>query len=190
MKKKSILYVIVRPIVIFFTKCFLTPKFKGLENIPKTGRIVLAGTHTNELDCLLLICSTKREVHFLAKKELFKGPFGFIFRNLGLIAVDRQTHLLDAFGKAKEYLEMNEVIGIFPEGTTEKTGEILPFKKGACRMAYDTNSKIVPFVVKGKYTLWSRNLEIEFFKPRKIESKFIVEETKKLRDFIVSKKEG
>ena len=190
MKRKSILYIIVRPIVIFFTKCFLTPKFKGLNNIPKDGRIVLAGTHTNELDCLLLICATKREVHFLAKKELFNGPFGFIFKNLGLIAVDRQTHMLDAFGQAKEYLEMDEVIGIFPEGTCSKTGEVLPFKKGACRMAYDTNSKIVPFVIKGKYRLWSRNLEIEFFKPRKVESKFIVEETRKFREFIVSKKEG
>ena len=190
MKKKSILYVIVRPLIVFFTKCFLTPKFKGLENIPKNGRIVLAGIHTNNLDCLLLICATKREVHFLAKQELFKGPFGFIFNNLGLIAVDRQTHTLDAFGTAKKYLEMDEVIGIFPEGTTEKTGVILPFKKGACRMAYDTNSKIVPFVIKGKYRLWSRNLEIEFYKPRKVESKFIVEETRKLRDFIVSKKEG
>ena len=190
MKRKSKLYIIVRPIVIFFTKCFLTPKFKGLNNIPKDGRIVLAGTHTNELDCLLLICATKREVHFLAKKELFKGPFGFIFKNLGLIAVDRQTHMLDAFGQAKEYLEMDEVIGIFPEGTCSKTGEVLPFKKGACRMAYDTNSKIVPFVIKGKYRLWSRNLEIEFFKPRKVESKFIVEETRKFREFIVSKKEG
>ena len=190
MKRKSILYIIVKPIVVFFTKCFLTPKFKGLNNIPKDGRIVLAGTHTNDLDCLLLICATKREVHFLAKKELFVGPFGFIFKNLGLIAVDRQTHMLDAFGQAKEYLEMDEVIGIFPEGTCSKTGEVLPFKKGACRMAYDTNSKIVPFVIKGKYRLWSRNLEIEFFKPRKVESKFIVEETRKFREFIVSKKEG
>jgi len=190
MKKKSILYIIVKPIVIAFTKCFLTPKFKGLENIPKEGKIILAGNHTNDLDCLLLICSTKREVHFLAKNELFVGPFGFIFKNLGLIAVDRQNHTLDAFGKAIEYLNMDEVIGIFPEGTCSKTGEILPFKKGACRMAYDTNCKIVPFVIKGKYRLWSRSLEIEFFKPRTVKSKFIVEETRKFRDFIVSKKES
>ena len=190
MKKKSILYFIVRPIVVFFTKCFLTPKFKGLENIPKDGRIVLAGTHTNDLDCLLLITATKREVHFLAKQELFRFPLGILFGNLGLIAVDRKEHKLDAYGKAIDYLNMDEVIGIFPEGTVSKTGELLPFKKGAVRMAYDTKSKIVPFVIKGKYRLWSRNLEIEFFKPRKVQTKFIVDETEKFRDFILSKKEG
>lgn len=190
MKKKSILYIIAKPIIVIFVKCFLTPKFKGLENIPKDGKFILAGTHTKELDCLLLICSTKREVHFLAKQELFKGKFGFIFRNMGLIEVDRQNHTTDAFGKAIEYLNMGEVIGIFPEGTCSKNGEVLPFKKGACRMAYDTDTKIVPFVIKGKYKLWSRDLQIEFFKPFKVKSKFIVEETKKFREFIVEKKEG
>ncbi len=190
MKKTTLLYRIVRPLLVFFTRCFLTPKFKGLENIPKDGRVVLAGNHTNNLDCLLLISATKRSVHFLAKKELFEGPLSIIFNNLGLIAVDRKEHKLDAYGKSIDYLNMDELVCIFPEGTYSRTGEILPFKKGACRMAYDSKSKIVPFVIKGKYKLWSRNLEIEFFKPRKVQTKFIVDETEKLRDFIVSKKEG
>ena len=99
MKKKSILYIIAKPIIVFFVKCFLTPKFKGLENIPKDGRFILAGTHTNNLDCLLLICSTKREVHFLAKQELFKGKFGFIFRNNGPGGdyIERLINLIEIF---------------------------------------------------------------------------------------------
>lgn len=112
MKNKSILYIIIRPIVALFIKCFFTPKIKGVENIPKKGSVVLAGNHTSKRDCFMLISATNREVHFLVKRELFDGPFGWFFKSLGLVAVDRKAHALDAFGKAKEYLDAGEVIGI------------------------------------------------------------------------------
>ena len=70
----SRLYKVLRPIIKLLTNTFLRPTYVGLENIPKKGSIILAGTHTNNLDCFLLISSTKRSVHFLAKDELWKGP--------------------------------------------------------------------------------------------------------------------
>ena len=82
--KESGLYRFSRPIVKAFTNFFIRPKYEGLENIPEKGRIVLAGTHTHNLDCFLLMSSTKRSVHFLAKDELWKGPKK-IFSNMGLI---------------------------------------------------------------------------------------------------------
>ena len=57
----------------YFCKIFYRPAYIGLENIPKDGSIVLAGNHTNNLDCILLISSTNRTIHFLAKDELIKG---------------------------------------------------------------------------------------------------------------------
>ena len=53
------------------------------------GSVVLGGNHTSNLDCLLLISSTKRKIHFLAKDSLIKGKFGFIFKNMGIIPVNR-----------------------------------------------------------------------------------------------------
>ena len=52
--KESGLYRFSRPIVKAFTNFFIRPKYEGLENIPEKGRIVLAGTHTHNLDCFLL----------------------------------------------------------------------------------------------------------------------------------------
>ena len=83
--KESGLYRFSRPIVKAFTNFFIRPKYEGLENIPEKGWIVLAGTHTHNLDCFLLMSSTKRSVHFLAKDELWKGPKKIIFSNMGLI---------------------------------------------------------------------------------------------------------
>ena len=69
--KNSLLYNIVRPIVSALFKIFYRPKYIGLDNIPKSGRIILAGNHKNNLDCIYLMSSTRRPIHFLAKIELF-----------------------------------------------------------------------------------------------------------------------
>ena len=152
------LYRLLRPLIKLITNIFIRPKYIGLENIPKKGRIILAGTHTNNLDCFLLISSTKRSVHFLAKDELWRGPKKIIFSHMGLIPVNRRIKDSTPLRKACEYLNKEQLIGIFPEGTTEKGKGLLPFKIGAVKMAKDTNTKIVPFVISGDYKLFSKNL--------------------------------
>lgn len=179
---KSPLYIIVRPIINVLFKITFLPQIEGLENIPSSGKIVLAGNHTSNIDCLLLMSSTKREIHFLAKAELFKGLKGVIFKNMGLIPVDRTRHNENAIEDAKKYLENNEVIGIFPEGTTEKGAGLLPFKYGACRIASSSNSKIVPFVITGKYFPFKK-IKIKYLKPIKI-GKDIEGENKRLYEII------
>lgn len=165
---KSPLYIIVRPLIDFLFKVIFWPKIEGAENIPPSGKVILAGNHTSNLDCLLLMSSTKREIHFLAKIELFKGPLGIIFKNMGLIPVDRGKHNDHAIDEACKYLANNEVIGIFPEGTTEKGRGLMNFKYGACRIAQNSESPIVPFVILGKYIPFKR-VKIKFLSPMKIE---------------------
>lgn len=161
-------YKIIRPIITFLFKLFYRPTIIGSENIPSDKKIILAGNHTNNFDSLLLISSTKRNIHFLAKKELFKGIKKIIFNNLGLIPVDRSKKDSNVLINAKKYLDNNLVVGIFPEGTTEKgCGYILPFKIGAVKLSYDTNTEIIPFKITGEYKLFSRNLKIVFDKPYK-----------------------
>ena len=181
--RESKFYKIVRPILKFLFLNLYRPKIIGSENIPKEGRVILAGNHTNNFDCVLLMSSTKRCIHFLAKVELFKGFKKVIFSNLGLIPVDRSKKNPDALKTAKMYLENDMVIGIFPEGTFSKKGELLPFKIGAVKMAYDTDTKIVPFSITGKYKLFSKNLKITFGKPLSISSDLDLENNK-LRDLI------
>ena len=167
--KDVMLYKLVRPIITFFFKLLYRPKIVGVENIPKSGKVILAGNHTNNFDCVLLMSSTKRNIHFLAKIELSRGIKKIIFNNLGLIYVDRKKksngEVIDA---AKQYLGSNLVVGIFPEGTTEKgCGYLLPFKIGAVKLSYETNTEIIPFKISGEYKLFSRDLKIIFDKPYK-----------------------
>lgn len=164
--KEPILYIIVRPIITFLFIILFHPRIIGKKNIPKTGSIVLGGNHTNYLDCLLLISSTKRKIRFLAKDSLYKGPFGFIFKSMGIIPVNRKIHDSEALNQAREALYLGGTIGIFPEGTINRGGDlILPFKIGCVKMAYDTKAQIVPFIIKGKYNIIGKSVSIKFLEP-------------------------
>ena len=164
----AFLYRILRPLLKGFTNIVFHPKYIGLENIPIDRPVILAGNHLSNLDCLLLISSTKRSVHFLAKAELWKGLKKIIFANLGLIPVYRNGKDHQAIVEAENYLHNNCVIGIFPEGTTEKNRGLLPFKMGAVKMAFDTNCDIVAFAIVGNYR---QGIKIIFDKPYKIKNK-------------------
>lgn len=183
---ESLFYKIVRPIIKVLFLSY-TPKIIGKENIPKDGRIILAGNHTNNFDCLLLISSTKRCIHFLAKDELWKGWKKIIFSNLGLIPVNRREKSHDSLEMAENYLNNGKVIGIFPEGTFKKNSkELLPFKIGAVKMAKDTDTKIVPFAITGKYRLFSKDLTIVFGRPISVVSDDLEKENDKLRTIVNS----
>ena len=187
--KEAKLYKFLRPIITGFYKVIFRPNIIGTENIPASGRVILAGNHTSNFDPPLLVSSTKRNIHFLAKKELWDGPQKIIFANMGLIPVDRKNKDTNAVIMAEKYLKDEKLIGIFPEGTTEKTGELLKFKKGAVKMAIDTDSPIVPFVITGKYRLFSKNLTIKFLKPIKCSGN-ILEETERLMNIIKEEREN
>lgn len=189
--KDVLFYKILRPIIKCFTLIFFHPKIVGKENIKKNDRLVLAGNHTSIFDPLLLISCTKREIHFLAKSSLWKGFKKIIFSNLGLIPVKRDGKDSKALDSAIECLENNLVVGIFPEGTTEKgSNKLLPFKKGAVRMARSTNSLIVPFYISGKYSLFSNNLTIIFDKPYYIKTDDLDSENDILKNKIENLKRG
>ncbi len=184
--KEPILYRICRPIIKLFTILWFNPKIINKELIPSEGRIVLAGNHTSIFDCILLISCTKRTVHFLAKEELSHGLKKIIFKNMGIIFVNRKIHDKNALKNAIDVLNNDKVIGIFPEGTVSKK-EMLPFKIGAVKMASSTDSFIVPFSISGKYKFRSKDLRIKFVEPIKIFNvEDLSEQNEKLREIISS----
>ena len=69
------LYVFIWPLF----RLLFHPKVRGRENIPKSGAIIFAGNHKSNLDCVLLATCLWRQVHFMAKDELFRGAAGGFF---------------------------------------------------------------------------------------------------------------
>lgn len=167
--KEPKLYKVVRPILKVFMKIAYKPKMSGLENIPREGPVILAGNHTNNFDCLLLIASTKRCIHFLAKDSLYQGWKKVIFKHMGIIPVNRKIHDKSVIPAAEKVLKQNGIVGIFPEGTFNRTKDVvMPFKIGAVKIASDMSCPIVPFAIVGKYKPFKKGLRIFFGKPLQI----------------------
>ncbi len=170
--KDCLLYRLLRPIVVILFKFIYRPQIIGKENIPTDGRVVICGNHTNMMDIPLLFCSTKRTIHFLAKDELFKGLGKPFFNSMGCIPVNRRTKDKKSLESAIKVLNDDKVIGIFPEGTFNRSDDIiLPFKFGAVKMASETKSAIVPFSITGQYRMFSKGkITICFDNPYKIKT--------------------
>ena len=101
------------------------------------------------------------------------------------IAVLKNSWIKEEF--YNEYLENEKCIGIFPEGTINRTDDvIMPFKIGAVKACQKTNTKLVPFIITGEYKLFRKSIKIEFLKPLKIGEDLEKENTKLMK--LVSKK--
>ena len=134
--------------------------------------------------CAILI-STKRMVHYLAKKEYFDGKFAWFFKIAGCIPVNRSIKDINAKEHAITLLNQGYAVGLFPEGTRNKTNEfLLPFKYGAVSMAQKTNAQIIPVGITGEYKFRSKNLVTRIGKPFKITDLSLEEANIKLKDEI------
>lgn len=185
-KDKMYIYKIFKPILGPIFRFYYNPTIIGKENIPKEGRLLIVGNHKHLYDQCLAIISTKRPIHYMAKKEYFDGKIAWFFKSVGCIPVDRSKKDKNATNSALEVLNNDFVLGLFPEGTRNKTNKkLLPFKFGAVSMANKTDSYILPFGISGDYKFRSKNLTIKFGKPYKV-SDDLEKENKKL-ERIVSK---
>ena len=189
--KEPLIYKLLMPLNKLFIHLY-RPTYNGIENIPKEGGVILAGNHTSKLDPLLLMSSTNRCIHFLAKIELFQGPKKLFFKNLGIIPVDRKKKNPEVINLSNQYLNDYKVIGIFPESTINKTNDIImPFKYGAVKMAKDTGCYLVPFSITKKYKLFKKSVTISFGKPYKVTDTISLENKKlenKVKELIRSNK--
>ena len=180
---KYIVYKTVRTVLYPLFILLYRPRFIGVEHIPSTGPVILAGNHTHNLDAAIMLAGPKRVVHMMAKKELFHTKLSnAFFRSMACISVDRSIHDEKCKKEAIEVLKNNKVLGIFPEGTVNQTDDIiLPFKYGAVSFALKTNATIVPFAITGKYKLFRKSVKIEYGEPYKLD-KDIETEKKRLEN--------
>lgn len=165
-KDKMYFYRTLKPFLGFLFRLYYRPQIIGKENIPKDGAVLIVGNHKHLYDQCLAILATKRPIHYLAKKEYFDGKMAWFFKMAGCIPVDRSKKDSKATRLALDILKQGFVLGLFPEGTRNRTNEfLLPFKFGAVSMAKKTNAKIVPFGLTGDYRFRSKNLMIRFGEP-------------------------
>ena len=187
MKENKKLYTATKIIYSTLLKILYRPVAYGTENIPKEGPIIFVGNHTHAFDPVVVMTHTDRLVHYMAKESLFKGLHGKLFEGIGLIKVYRTKSNPTAVFEAEKILKQGGTVGIFPEGTRNKTNEeLLKFRYGAVNIAKRANSKIIPFAIKGGYKLFRKKLVIEFGEPVDVSEMEIDEANNVIRNEVLN----
>ncbi len=148
------LYKLCRRLVCIVTGLLFKVKVKGLDKIPSEGPIVMCSNHISWWDPLVLACAMPRPIHFIAKKELFENKIlALLFTKLHAFPVNRGRPDLGAIRKGLTLLKGGHVMGIFPEGTRQKTPDALGAGHGgAALFALRTGAYVVPVAIRGSYS--------------------------------------
>lgn len=180
-EERELGYKFLTPFMRPLFRFFYTPKIIGAENIPQDCALVIAGNHKHVYDQCLTIMATKRVIHYMAKKEYFEGKLAPFFRLVGCIPVDRSRKDFSSAMSAMKVLKNGGAIGIFPEGTRNKTDDfLLRFKTGAVTMAKKSDAYILPFGLTGDWKFRSKDLTVRFGKPFKVGDMTVEEANQKL----------
>jgi 1-acyl-sn-glycerol-3-phosphate acyltransferase len=130
----------------------------GAERIPAGGAI-LAGNHVSYMDPVLLWCASPRPVHFMAKRELWDAPvIGWALPRLWGFPVTRGAPDREAITTATQLLQGGELVGVFPEGTRQDTGDesLGQAQGGTAFIAMRAEVPVVPVAFVGTDRVWPR----------------------------------
>ena len=121
----------------------------GADRVPASGGAILVANHESIWDPFVLGVVTDREIHYLAKAELFRRqPLAGALRSLNAFPVERGAGDHGAMREAVRRLRRGELLGIFPQGTS-KLERQNGWHRGAARVALATGAPLVPVRLSG-----------------------------------------
>lgn len=149
----SVLHAVVPPVA----KLVWRPTVTGLDNVPRTGAVLLASNHLSFADSLVIPIVAPRKVHFLAKSDYFRG--GGIkgtlqkawFEGMGMLPVDRDDPraAIASLDTALEVLGRGDAFGLYPEGTRSRDGRLYRGRTGVAHLALTAGVPVVPVGITG-----------------------------------------
>ena len=143
----------------FLFSVFFRTKVIGLENVPTEGAVIVAANHLSNWDPPFLGTFLNREICYMAKEELFKNPiFAAAIRALHVFPVKRGTADKTAIKHAVKLLKDGQCLGIFPEGTRSKTGELGKAEAGVGLITAMTKAPVIPTAIIGTNKIFGEKM--------------------------------
>lgn len=144
-------YFFMRGFIRIINKLYFRMESYGAENLPKSGGVLVVANHASHIDPTSIAANLSREVHFLAKEELFVGVFGKFLRAVN-------SHPLRASGIDRYALRLcgsilrhGHVLMVFPEGERTTTGNMIEAKPGTALIADQADVPLFPAYISGSF---------------------------------------
>lgn len=136
----------IQPLV----RVFVPLRSYGRERIPRTGGVVLASNHFGWIDPPALGAVCPRTIHYMAKVEAHRVPgLGQLIRSFGAFSVRRGESDREAVRYMREVVREGHVLGLFAEGTRQRSGVPGRVQAGAAMAAIQEDAPIVPTAIHG-----------------------------------------
>jgi 1-acyl-sn-glycerol-3-phosphate acyltransferase len=151
------MYTVLHSVVPPLLRAVWRPDIEGLDNIPRTGPVLIASNHLSFVDSVVIPSVVPRKVVFLAKAEYFEGSGlkgrlqrGW-FEGLGMVPVNRDDTraAVDSLQIALDVLGRGDAFGLYPEGTRSRDGRLYRGKVGVAELALKSGAPIVPTALVG-----------------------------------------
>ena len=138
----------------------------GEENVPKDQAVLYIGNHRSYFDILLTYSRCPGLTGYVAKVEMLR--YWFLrdwMKALYCLFLDRKDIKagLKTILQGIEYIKRGISICIFPEGTRNRTDEMLPFKEGSLKIAEKTGCPIIPMAITNSAEIFENH--IPFVRP-------------------------
>lgn len=162
--KRETLYKILRAVLYNVAHV----EYHGTEYLPKEGPVLIATNHNSRMDTLYLFVNPARpDITALVADKYLKYPvFNWILKVGGVVWLDRNEADFSAFRKAAEIIKSGVAMGVAPEGTRSRDGQLQEGKPGIALLAVQTKTPIVPVGIAGTDMFFKRLLTLR--RPRVI----------------------
>jgi 1-acyl-sn-glycerol-3-phosphate acyltransferase len=149
---------LIRPVVHAASRVFWKIEFRGVENIPAHGGLIVAANHQTYLDPFWLSLPIKRPTRYLAWSDAFRWPVvgkGLVLLGAWPLALEGSDPA--AIRRSLQWLRDGGAVVIFPEGARgSESGALERFKAGAVRLALEAEVPILPVTIKGGNRVWPK----------------------------------
>jgi len=138
--------VTIQPLVQVFARL----RVYGAERVPLEGGLVIAANHFSWIDPPAVGAASPRTVYFMAKIEAHRVPgLGELMRSFGTFPVRRGESDRDAVRRMRQIVQDGHALGMFVEGTRQRSGVPGPVQPGAAMVALTEGVPLIPIAVHG-----------------------------------------
>ncbi|MFQ5807511.1 MAG: lysophospholipid acyltransferase family protein [Phycisphaerae bacterium] len=129
----------------------------GVQNVPRTGGVLLVCNHQSFLDPIFATLALPRECHYMARDTLFRNRwFRRLIESLNAFPIKRGVADVGAIKETLRRLKQGALVTAFPEGTRTWDGSVGPMQPGTVLIARKAGVPLVPALLLGAYEVWPR----------------------------------
>lgn len=132
---------------------------EGRDHAPRQGGYVLTCNHTMGPDFMVVGYASPHQIYFMAKQELFEihPMLTWLLNQCGVFPIRRGETDMAAVNHAIDLVKSGHALGMFPEGTRSRSGQLQRGRSGAARIAIQTQTPVVPAFVANAESIFERS---------------------------------